>query len=149
MNELITIIDEITKFGLQPMVAIKNREKDLEKNLVDLYHWYFKVKYIFDENEYKDFDKTLLLNIKENVGQNFTNFGFYKTILDIKETSNLNDVALGDANDDLMDIITDLLEVKWRIQNNSKDDGMWFFKLIFETHTKQHLLDLLNYLEQD
>lgn len=42
----------------------------------------------------------------------------------------LKDNAIGDAIDDLSDIIIDLLEIKGRIENNSLADGIWFFELL-------------------
>jgi len=75
-------------------------------------------------------------------------YGYYKKILDINDIYNLQDNAIGDAIDDLTDIISDLLEIKWRIENNSLENGLWFFQFIFPTHTQQHILDLLNYMKQ-
>lgn len=68
--------------------------------------------------------------------------------ININDFENKTENTLGDAVDDLLDIIKDLLEVKWRIENNSLDDGVWFFKFIFRSHTQQHILDLLNYIKQ-
>ena len=48
----------------------------------------------------------------------------------------------------LTDIITDLFEIKWRLENNSLADGLWYFELIFKGHTQLHILDLLNYMKQ-
>ncbi len=148
MKELILTIDEIAKYSLKPNIYFENKEKDLEKNLVKFYNFYFEIKFEFDEKDYPDFDETELPNLIENIKSNFRNFGFYKTILDINETNDTSDVAFGDAIDDLVDISKDLLEIKWRIQNTSLNDGLWFFDFIFKSHTKQHILDLLNYLEQ-
>jgi hypothetical protein len=148
MKDLITTIDEIIKYGLQSNIIESNKEKELEKNLVKLYYLYFDINYEFDENEYLEFDIQKFSNIKDNLKTNFGNFGFYKTILDINDIDNIEDSALGDATDDLLDIIKDLLEIKWRIDNNSLADGLWYFEFIFKTHTQQHILDLLNYLKQ-
>lgn len=79
---------------------------------------------------------------------NFPELGLYKTIIDINDIDNLKANAVGDALDDLTDIILDLLEIKWRVENNSLADGLWYFELIFYGHTQQHMLDLLNYLRQ-
>ena len=73
---------------------------------------------------------------------------YIKKTLDIEDIDNLKDDAIGDAIDDLTDIIIDLSEIKWRIENNSLADGLWFFELIFYAHTQQHILDLLNYMKQ-
>lgn len=148
MTELIPTINEIVKYGLQPNLTITNKEKLLEKDLVKIYNLYFDIKFDFDETDYPDFDKSNLPNIRQNIESNFTDFGFYKSILDFNDIDNLQDNAIGDAIDDLNDIIIDLLEIKWRIENNSLADGLWFFQLTFYSHIQQHILDLLNYMKQ-
>lgn len=148
MTELIPTINEIVKYGLQPNLTVTDKEKLLERNLVKIYDLYFDIEYKFDEAEYSDFDKSQLPDIRQNVESNFKDYGFYKTILDINDIDNLKDSAIGDAIDDLSDIITDLLEIKWRIENNSLADGLWYFQLIFYGHTQQHILDLLNFMKQ-
>ncbi len=148
MTELIPTINEIVKYGLQPNLTVTDKEKLLERNLVKIYDLYFDIKYKFDETDFPDFDKSQLPDIRQNVSSNFKDYGFYKTILDINDIYNLTDNAIGDAIDDLSDIIIDLLEIKWRIENNSLADGLWFFELIFNSHTQQHILDLLNFMKQ-
>ena len=148
MTELIPTIYEVVKYGLEPNLATTDKEKKLEKNLVKIYQLYFDIKYKYDETDFPEFDKTEYSDIRQNVTSNFKDFGFYKTILDIEDIDNLKDNAIGDAIDDLTDIIIDLSEIKWRIENNSLADGLWFFELIFYAHTQQHILDLLNYMKQ-
>lgn len=109
---------------------------------------YFEENDKFDEKDYEEFDIKKFPNIRQNIESNFENFGLYKMLLDINDFENKTENTLGDAVDDLLDIIKDLLEVKWRIENNSLDDGVWFFKFIFRSHTQQHILDLLNYIKQ-
>jgi hypothetical protein len=147
MTDLFTTIQEIIKYGLEPNVNQPDKETSLERNLVKLYHLYFETDDTFDKNDYPDFDKTQFPDIVAHVKSNFTDFGFYKTVLDLHDFQNQNESTLGDAIDDLTDIIYDLLEIKWRIENNSLSDGLWFFKFIFYIHTQQHVLDLLNYLK--
>ena len=148
MKELIPTIDEIVKYGLQPNLTVTDKEKLLERHLVKIYDLYFDIEYKYDETDFADFDKSQLPDIRQNVSSNFKDFGFYKAILDINDIDNLKDTAIGDAIDDLSDIITDLLEIKWRIENNSLADGLWFFELTFYSHTQQHILDLLNFMKQ-
>jgi hypothetical protein len=148
MNELISTINEIVKYGLQPNLTTVDRDKLLEKNLLKIYMLYFDIKYDFDNADYPDFDKIELPNVRQNIECNFPEFGLYKTVLDIKDVDNLTDCAIGDAIDDLSDITLDLLEIKWRIETNSLNDGLWYFELIFRSHTQQHILDLLNYMKQ-
>ena len=148
MKELIPTINEIVKYGLHPNLAVTDKERLLERHLVKIYELYFDIKYEFDGTEFPDFDESKLPDIRKNVSSNFKDFGFYKTILDINDVDNSNDIALGDAIDDLSDIILDLLEVKWRIENNSLADGLWYFQFIFHAHSQQHMLDLLNFMKQ-
>lgn len=148
MNELIQTINEIVKYGLNQDLAVVKKEGLLEKDLVTIYNLYFDIRFDFDEKEYAEFDKANLPNIRQNIESNFKDFGFYKTVLNINDLENLEDNGIGDAIDDLSDIITDLLEVKWRIENNSLSDGLWFFEFTFESHLKQHILNLLNYMKQ-
>jgi hypothetical protein len=148
MTELIPTINEIVKYGLQPNLNVTDNEKLLEKDLVKIYSLYFDIKFDFDKTDYPDFDKSNLPNIRQNIASNFKDFGYYKAILDINDIDNLQESAIGDPIDDLNDITIDLLEVKWRIENNSLADGLWFFELIFYDHIQQHLLDLLNYMKK-
>lgn len=148
MEQLIEIIDEIVKYGLKPNVNVEDKEKDLEMNLVKLYAKYFEVKYKFDDKEYADFDrKKVYPDVIENVKNNFEDFGWYHSILNLEEILKDPEVGTGDAIDDLSDIIYDLLEIKWRKENNSENDAWWFFELMFYGHIQQHLIDLLNYLK--
>ncbi|NCP61536.1 MAG: DUF5063 domain-containing protein [Flavobacteriales bacterium] len=148
MTELIPTINEIVKYGLEPNLTTTDKEKELEKNLVKIYSLYFDIEFQFDETDYSDFDKTEYADIRKNVTSNFKDFSFYKTVLDINDIDNLKDNEIGDALDDLTDIILDLLEIKWRIENNSLADGLWFFELTFYSHTQQHIIDLLKYMKQ-
>jgi len=114
---------------------------------VKIYNLYFDIEYEFDETDYPDFDDEKYPNIRQNVESNFKDFGFYKMVLEINDMAN-EEIGIGDAVDDLSDIIKDLLEVKWRIENNSLNDGIWFFNFIFNAHTEEHLINLLNFIKQ-
>ncbi len=148
MKELIPIINEIAQFGLQPNLGVMEKEILLEKSLVKIYNLYFDIEYKFDESDFEDFDNEKFPYIRENIESNFPEFGLYKMIMDIRDLDNEVNNGIGDAIDDLTDITLDLLEIKWRIENNSLEDGLWYFKLIFYSHTQQHILDLLNYMKQ-
>lgn len=145
---LASSIDEITKYGLQPNLNVPDRHFQLEKHLVTIYKLYFEVEYEPDHHNYPKFDKARLPDILSNIKSNFPRFGFYKSVVNINNMTSFSDICLGDAVDDLNDIILELLEVKWRIENNSLNDGLYFFKFIFDAHIQQHLLDLLNFMKQ-
>ena len=138
MTELIPTINEIIKYGLQSNLAVTDKEKLLEKNLVKIYNLYFDIEFEFDETDYPEFDKSKFSDVSRNVSDNFKDFGYYK----------LQNSLVGDALDDLTDVIFDLLEIKWRIETNSLADGLWYFQFVFYSHTQQHILDLLNFMKQ-
>lgn len=143
-EKIILTIDAIIQFGLKSDLQIPNKVVLLERYLVKIYNLYFEIESAFDETDYLDFDKSQMPDIRTNVTSNFPEFGWYKMVNDINNLDKTDDILTGDAIDDLSDIIIDLVETKWRIENNSYNDGVWYFKLAFETHTKQHILDLLN-----
>lgn len=148
MKDIIHIINEIIKYGLEPGLNVVDKEKLLEKNLITIYSYYFDVEDKFDKSDFPEFKKPELDDIRINVESNFKDFGFYCKVLAPLEIDEEVDISLGDTIDDLSDIIIDLLEIKWRIENNSLTDGLWFFDLTFYNHTQQHILDLLNYMKQ-
>lgn len=135
MKELIPTINEIIKYGLESKLKEIDKEKMLERNLVKIYDLYFDIRFDFDETDYPDFDKSKLPDLRKNVISNFENFGFYKTVLDPDDIDNLKEMGIGDAVDDLTDIILDLMQIKWRIETNSLSNGLWYFQLIFYGHT--------------
>ncbi len=78
------------------------------------------------------------------VGARFPELGYYATadpttVLDEKP-------KVGDAIDDLVDIVRDLSEVSWRYDALGADDAHWHFRLLFEIHWGRHLRDLSLYL---
>ena len=150
MKELIPTINEIIKFGLLPNLVIDKNERNklLEKSLIKIYSLYFEIEYTFDETDFVEFDKGNLPKIRENIESNFPDFGLYKTIIDFTDIDNKTVDGIGDGIDDITDIVLDLLEIKWRAETNSLEDGLWYFELIFYSHTQQHILDLLNYMKQ-
>lgn len=148
MKSLITTINEIVKYGLTENSSICDRNSLLEKCLVELYSYYFEINYEYDDSEYPEFDRSIYPNIRQNIATNFKDFGFYITIDNIENLDKPPEYLIGDAIDDLSDIIWDLLEVKWRIENNSINDGYEFFKWTFSSHIQEHLLNLLLYIKR-
>ena len=71
MEDLLIVIDDITKYGLKPDVDteldVYERVKMLEKSLVKIYCMYFEIKYEFDETEYPDFEGPVPLEVSKNI----------------------------------------------------------------------------------
>lgn len=150
ITELIPAINKIITFGLEPNLSVNksDRDKMLEKSLVKIYSLYFDIQYEYDNTDFGEDKEYRYAEIRKNIESNFPDFGFYKAVPDLMNLDRKDNFGTGDATDDLTDIILDLLEIKRRIENNSLNDGLWYFEFIFSGHTRQHLIDLLNYLKQ-
>ena len=148
MSELRKLIDQITEFGINPKVELTDKTDVLKKLLVGIYSEFIKVEFEFDETDYDeepDFDYKEIL---ENVKSNFPDFGWYSNVLDLNKMEPNVEIGIGDALDDLTDIIKDLLVVKWKMENTSKMDALWEFEFSMRTHSEQHLVDLLKYIKE-
>ncbi len=148
MRELKKLIDGITEFGINPQVVLEDKTEILKKQLVGLYSEFMNTKFEFDQTDYDDEPNFDYKQILKNVKSNFPSFGWYSTIIDITQVEPNVKTGIGDALDDLTDIIKDLLAVKWRMENTSEMDALWHFEFSMRTHSEQHLLDLLKYLKE-
>jgi hypothetical protein len=142
---LVTLTDHIIKWGLQTPISSDTGLDELRKNLAALYTFCLSIEYPVDEGDYVDSPDYDYNVIRENVMANLPDFGYYYTL------STLNphqepELLMGDAIDDLADIVSDLLEAKWRLENNGEPDALWFLEISFISHLEQHILDLLNYI---
>lgn len=154
MEELINLINEISVFGQNPNVICDDKELKLKSLLVCIYSYYFELDVNFDDNDYSEFQGLTYQEIRKNVESNFPKSLFYISVHDSHivnykkgESNPIVNATLGDPTDDITDIIGDLLEVKWRYENNSIDDAIWYFNLQMRTHTEWHIVNFLKYLK--
>ena len=148
MSKLRELIDKITEFGINPKVDLIDKIDVLKKLLVEIYSEFLNLEFEFDETDYNeepDFDYN---EIKKNVKSNFPDFDWYSMVLDSNKMEPDVEIGIGDEIDDLIDIIKDLLAVKWRMENTSEKDALWHFELSMRTHSEQHLVDLLKRLKE-
>jgi hypothetical protein len=69
-------------------------------------------------------------------------------VLNLNEMQPNVEIGIGDALDDLTDIIKDLLAVKWKMDNTSEMDALWEFDFSMRTHSEKHLIDLLKFINE-
>ena len=148
MSELRKLIDQITEFGINPKVELTDKTDVLKKLLVGIYSEFLDVEFEFDETDYDEEPNFDYNEIKENVKSNFPDFDWYSMVLDSNKMEPNIETGYGDELDDLTDIIKDLLAVKWRMDNTSKNDALWHFEFSMRTHSEQHLVDLLKRLKE-
>ncbi|WP_299899283.1 DUF5063 domain-containing protein [uncultured Aquimarina sp.] len=148
MHHLISIIEPIIQWGTTPKLNIPNGELTLKQALISLYQEYLAIagKTPVDEKDYPDPPDFNFEKISNTIRSNFPKLGFYQMILDPFEMTK-PDTGLGDANDDLSDIIKDLMEVQWRFKNTSEQDALWYFEFIMRNHSERHIVNLLKTLK--
>ena len=148
MSKLKKLLEEITEFGINPKVELTDKTDTLKKLLVGIYYEFLNVEFEFNEKDYEDEPDFEYNGILENVKSNFPDFGWYSMVLDSNKMEPNIEIGIGDELDDLADIIKDLLEVKWRMENTSEKDAIWYFELLMRTHSEQHLVNLLKRLKE-
>ena len=70
----------------------------------------------------------------------------YHGVADPLEVSPPGEVMVGDAIDDLTDIVGDLEQCLWRHDNVGLDDALWHLGLLYRTHWGRHARELGLYL---
>lgn len=81
--------------------------------------------------------------LRKEIGKRFSDFGYYKAA---GFTEQLNEEPLiGDAVDDLVDLVQDLRSALWYFENSGAEDAYWFLRLQY-FHWARHLRELALYL---
>jgi hypothetical protein len=89
----------------------------------------------------QDYDRLRVL-----ATERFPSFGYYSVPDDITKQSNETELLVGDALDDIVDIVRDLQAVKWRWEHTNEQDALWHFDFGYKTHWGKHLRCLQLYL---
>jgi hypothetical protein len=147
LSNLKKLIDRIVEFGTNEKLESKNKTREIQRLLVGIYSEYLTVETEFDETDY---DEPLNLDydgIRSIVTEHFPDFGWYHSVWESHEIIQDAQLTTGDAIDDLTDIIKDLIEVQWRLENNSEKDGLYQFEFLMKHHSEQHLVNFLKYIK--
>ncbi|MEW8102315.1 MAG: DUF5063 domain-containing protein [Candidatus Thiodiazotropha endolucinida] len=104
------------------------------------------VKYEFDETEYPEAPERDYQLIREKAQKRFPDLGFYNMHQEITEKVKQGEIIVGDALDDISDIVGDLRDVLWCFENTSKNDALWHYQNSFRSHWGRHLRELQLYL---
>ena len=79
------------------------------------------------------------------VASAFPEFGLYRTIRSAS-VDEVEEVGVGDAIDDLADILRDIDGALWTEASQSETNAIWEAKFSYEHHSGEHLVDLRSYL---
>ena len=147
MSKLKKLIDRIIEFGTNEKLESENKTLEIQRLLVGIYAEYLKVETEFDETDYEEPINLDYDGIRSIVTEHFPDFGWYHSVWESHKISKDADIVTEDSIDDLTDVIKDLIEVQWRLENNSEKDGLYQFEFLMKHHSEQHLVNLLKYLK--
>lgn len=118
----------------------------LVKALDSLAHFYHFVDYEFDPKDYPKAPPNNDAKTRELVAHRFPSFGFYNVAESISDQVGESSCHIGDAVDDLTDILNDLARVIWLADNTSLNNALFHFECGYKTHWGLHLRQLQLYL---
>ena len=102
----------------------------------------------FDENEYPDAPDWDAAEIREKISALFPELGYYCTADGDPESIDKAQVLIGDAIDDLVDIVKDLKDVQWYLKNTSINNALWHFQFSYRSHWGLHARELQLHLHK-
>ncbi len=79
------------------------------------------------------------------IGQRYPDLGYYG-VADPKRLPPDLEATIGDAVDDLADIVGDLERGIWRFENTNADDAFWHLRFDYRSHWGFHARELSLYL---
>ena len=142
-------IDEFLQLIEQGKPSVEENEEALPKLLDQLALAYHFAEPDFDDSDYPDPPGDDYDALYQMTGKRFPNYGYYHTCEFDElnyEAINHAELLIGDAIDDLADITRDLREIRWRWNNTSEADALWYFRFMFQSHWGEHLRGLQLYL---
>jgi hypothetical protein len=119
---------------------------ELRASLDKLAHSVNYVNYKFDETEYPETPDNNYRLIRKKVEKRFPTLGYYNIPQNVSDKLEKSEIIVGDAIDNISDIVGDLSEVKWCFENTSKDDALWHYQNSFRSQWGRHLRELQLYL---
>lgn len=103
---------------------------------------------VADDSDYPDPPEKEYKKTRELVSAAFPDFGFYNLPDTVLEDIGGSKVMVGDAIDDITDIVDEFTEVLWRHEHTSAEDAIWHLRFGYTSHWGRHMRDLQFYLER-
>lgn len=142
------ILDKIKKFTSYALDGERN-DGDIRKLIEALDELPFLVyacQFEFDGTDYPDPPSRNYQEIRSAIEIKFPELGFYKTAGYDDDFECTDDILVGDAIDDVTDIVGDLLEIEWYFANTSEADALWHLETSYRGHWGNHLREVQLYL---
>lgn len=103
----------------------------------------------FDDIEYPDAPDLDAAEIREELCMLFPELGYYCTADGEPESMDKAKVLIGDAINDLVDIVMDLKDVQWYLENTSINNALWHFQSSYRSHWGLHARELQLHLHKN
>ncbi|MDB4224887.1 DUF5063 domain-containing protein [Granulosicoccus sp.] len=105
-------------------------------------------EFSYDEKDYPDAPEWDPAEIRERLCERFPKLGLYCTSYGELEKFEEAQIVVGDAIDDLVDIVLDLKDVQWCLKNTSTYDAAWNYQFRYRTHWGLHARELQLHLHK-
>ncbi|MCE2029173.1 DUF5063 domain-containing protein [Sessilibacter corallicola] len=103
-------------------------------------------KFEFDPEDYNDPPTANYSDTRKTINSKFPELGLYHSAQYTDDLECTGELLLGDAVDDLADIVGDLLEIEWYFENTSDANALWHLEMSYRGHWGNHLRELQLYL---
>jgi hypothetical protein len=147
LKNLRNLIDQLISWGDTTFDNHQYHERILTTQLIDLYKSFLLAEETFTNQVFPDPPETSVEEMKEKIKKNFPSWGYYNQILNPVDQLGRPDFGMGDAVDDLAELIKELKGLKWRFEHNCIKDSLWHFRFIFDNHLSLLIINLLRYME--
>jgi len=144
-HQIISTVRAFLKFVDSPPADAAERDQRLLRHLDSLAHSQHHVAFTFDDRDYPD-PPNLADKLRDRIARRFPDFGHYNTPEYLETNVGESPCIVGDAIDDIHDIVSELLEVEWRWSNTSSADALFHFEFTYGSHWQYHLRWLQVYL---
>jgi hypothetical protein len=100
----------------------------------------------FDINPEVEYARLDYNDLRKELSKSFKDLSYYHSVLNLLKVHEKPDQAMGDAMDDLCDIVMDVTESEQAFLANDESNGLWSLRFSFDTHWAEHLIAIKAYL---
>jgi hypothetical protein len=98
-----------------------------------------------EEYEGDEIPETDYMTLRKEVEGRFPNWGYYNSAKDVTQNIAETSITVGDAIDDLTDIVSDLKAVLWCLDNENENNALWQLQDSYSGHWREHMFNLRLY----